>query len=199
MKTVRMAALVFAAATAHTIALEAQTPSAAPACTTCTANAAKKPHLVGKTADCDSLAALNPHFKKAFAFLKRTDLATLALGRYEIDGDNCWAMVQEVKLTPLAGAKVEAHRKYIDIQAPLSGPETYGLLTTTAAQMALPFDEKGDYVLFDAETKPLTLQPGSFVIFFPPLGAHAPCHCEGEMRTIRKLVIKVKAEAARPS
>lgn len=152
------------------------------------------PHIVGKISDCAKYEKLNPHFAKAFAFLRRADLASLKVGRYEIDGQNCWAMVQEAKLTPLAGSQAESHRRYIDIQAPITGPETIGLFTMDAARRALPFNEKDDYVLFSADTKPVTLQPGDFAIFFPPDGAHAPGHSDNGARTIRKLVIKVKAE-----
>ena len=96
-------------------------------------------HVKAKIADCDRYAALNPHFPKAFAFLKRGDLASLKPGRYEIDGDNCWAMVQEVKLTPFAdGAKVEAHRKYIDIQSPLTGEATTSLTLPTGFKPVIP-------------------------------------------------------------
>lgn len=152
------------------------------------------PHVIAKIADCDRYAALNPHFRKAFAFLKRTDLAQLAVGRYEIDGDNCWAMIQEAKLTPLEGAKVEAHRRYIDIQAPITGSETMGLMTLSTDRPTPPFNVEKDFVLFEAPTRPVTLTPGEFAIFFPPDGAHAPCHTAGDAATIRKLVIKVKAE-----
>ena len=56
--------------------------------------------------------------------------------------------VQEVNLTPLDGsAKVEAHRKYIDIQSPITGDETIGQMTMDAERLALPFDEK-NIVLF---------------------------------------------------
>ena len=158
------------------------------------ADVSRPPHVTARIADADRYESLNPHFVKAFAFLARKDLAELKAGRYEIDGDNCWAMVQEVELTPLEGGKVEAHRKYIDIQAPITGPETIGLFTMDAAHRALPFDEAKDCVLFSAETKPATLAPGDFAIFFPPDGAHAPGHAADAPRTIRKLVIKVRAE-----
>ena len=153
------------------------------------------PHVRARIADCDRYAALNPHFPKAFAFLRRADLADLKPGRYEIDGDNCWAMVQEVSLTPFAdGAKVEAHRKYVDIQSPLTGEETIGEVTMDAKLRALPFDEEKDCVLFDAPSRPVTLRPGEFAIYLPPDGAHAPGHSQNGARTIRKLVIKVKNE-----
>ena len=152
------------------------------------------PHVVAKIADSTRYEALNPHFGKAFAFLRRADLVDLKPGRYEIDGDNCWANISDVSLTPLAGAKVEAHRKYIDIQAPINGPETIGLFTMDAAHRALPFNEAHDCILFNAETRPVTLNPGEFAIFFPPDGAHAPGHSSDGERMIRKVVIKVKAE-----
>lgn len=152
------------------------------------------PHIVAKISDCDCYEALNPHFKNAFAFLKRKDLSELNVGRHEIDGDNCWAMVQEVKLTALEGGKMEAHRKYIDIHTPISGSETVGFFTMDAAHRALPFDDEKDFVLFDGKAESRTLQPGEFAIFFPPDGAHAPGHTLGPQSTIRKLVIKVRAE-----
>jgi len=160
----------------------------------CRTSESASAHVIGKIAECDRYEGLNPLFAKAFAFLRRTDLAEIKPGRYEIDGDNCWAMVQEVNLTPLTGAKVEAHRKYIDIQSPITGPETYGLMTLSAGQQSLPFNTKDDYVLLESETRPVVLQPGDFAIFFPPAGAHAPGHAANGGRTIRKLVIKVKCD-----
>ena len=106
-------------------------------------------HVVANSEDAMRYESLNPHFAKAFGFLRRKNLAELPVGRYEIDGDNCWAMVQEVNLTPLDGsAKVEAHRKYIDIQSPITGDETIGQMTMDAERLALPFDEKKDIELF---------------------------------------------------
>ena len=63
-----------------------------------------------------------------------------------------------------------------------------------AAHRVFPFGEAHDCVLFNAETKPVELNPGEFAIFFPPDGAHAPGHSSDGERTIRKVVIKVKVE-----
>ena len=151
------------------------------------------PHIVAKILDAAKYEWLNPHFGKAFKFLRRPDLADLKPGRYEIDGENCWAMIQDADLTPFEEGeiKVEAHRKYIDIQSPITGPETFGLFLMDETHRALPFDEAKDIVFFNAVTRPMTLNPGDFAIFFPPDGAHAPGHCAGSGRNIRKLVIKV--------
>ena len=149
-------------------------------------------HIVGKIADSDEYLNLNPLFAKAFAFLKRPDLAALPPGRYDIDGARCWANVQEAALLPLAERKLEAHRKFIDIQSPITGPETIGLAEMDAAAKALPFDVENDYVLYEGKSKPVTLNPGEFAIFFPPSGAHAPCcRAPGGPEKIKKVVVKV--------
>jgi len=155
----------------------------------------KPAFVVGKIAECDQYVQLNSNFAKAFEFLKRPDLATLPNGRHEIDGDKVYAMVSEPALHPFEGAKVEAHRRYIDIQAPLSGPEIIGVKEMSEAELALPFDVEKDYVLFDAPTKAVTLNPGEFILLFPPRDAHAPCcAAPGSVAKHRKLVIKVLAD-----
>ena len=141
---------------------------------------------------CDRYVTLHPRFGKAFEFLKRADLATLPVGRYEIEKDNCWAMVQECELTPFGDIqRPEVHRDFIDIQAPIDGSETYGLADTKGV-LYQPFDEAKDIGFADVKTEPLTVQPGEFAIFFPVTGGHAPCKTLGPKTLRRKLVIKVR-------
>ena len=154
----------------------------------------EKSHLTGKISESERFHELHPLFPKAFAFLKRPDLAELQPGRYDIDGDKCWASVQEVELKPLSERKLEAHRKYIDIQAPLTGAESIGLAKMSAEAQALPFDEEKDFVLYDGESNPVTLVPGEFAVFFPPLDAHAPCCATTDgPEKIKKVVVKILA------
>ena len=154
----------------------------------------EKLHITGKISDCGKYCGLHPLFGKAFEFLRRSDIADLVPGRYEIDGDKCWANVQEAELKPLAERKLETHRKYIDIQAPLTGSECIGIAKMDEEAQKLPFDEEKDYVLYDGKAEPVILEPGDFAIFFPPLGAHAPC-CVAPQgpEKIKKVVVKVLA------
>ena len=102
----------------------------------------EKNHIVGRLAECERYFSLNPHFSKAFAFLKRPDLAELPPGRYDIDGSSCWANVQEATLKDLAERRLEAHRRYIDIQSPITGPETIGLAEMDAAGAEMEHTEE---------------------------------------------------------
>lgn len=150
------------------------------------------PHLRGKIAEAAKYESLHPRFAKAFEFLRRPDLAELSCGRYEIDGSNCWAMVQKVLLKPFADEnQYEVHRAFIDIQAPISGSETIGIANPDP-KVFDGFNTAKDYVLFKAKGEPWTLKPGEFAIFFPGNGAHAPGLSSDGPRTIRKLVIKVR-------
>ena len=155
---------------------------------------AKRAHIVDRIENADRYVALNSSFKEAFEFLKRPDLDKLAVGRYDLVPGKCWAMVQEADLIPLAERKLESHRKYIDIQAPISGAEVFGLFEMGEKERALPFDEEKDIMFFEAEKRPVTLKPGEFAIFFPPNGAHAPCCAADKPGKTRKLVIKVLAD-----
>ena len=59
--------------------------------------------------------------------------------------------VIDATLKPCAECKLEAHRRYIDIQMPVTGPEVIGVAEMDEAARALPFNEKDDYVLFAAK------------------------------------------------
>lgn len=152
------------------------------------------PHIFDTIENCDKYAALNPRFAKAFEFLKRKNLSSLPCGKYDIIPDECWATVQDAQLHTFDSARLEAHRKYIDIQAPLTGPELFGYKVMDRRELTFPFDAEKDCVLFEGEMEKRTLEPGEFAIFFPPDGAHAPCCTEEGFHLHRKLVIKVLAD-----
>ena len=69
-----------------------------------------------------AVAALGEKYAKAFEFLRRTDLGDLPLGRHEIDGDRVYAIIGENDLKPIGEVqRPEFHKRYIDVQAPISG------------------------------------------------------------------------------
>lgn len=138
-------------------------------------------------------ADISDAFAKAVDFLKRTDLGSLAAGQCEIAGDDCFAIVaDDAELVPPAGRKIEFHRRYFDIQIPLTGEETYGLAELDVSAVG-EFDAEKDIGFVDQKTVPVTLGPGEFAIFFPEKCAHAPACSLTGVRTIRKIVVKVKA------
>ena len=148
----------------------------------------------GKISDSAAYERLHPRFAKAFVFLRRPDLAALPPGRHEIDGDDIWAMVQDVDVKPFGDVqRAEVHGSFIDIQSPIVGTETIGAKTLTQTERnAIDFNEAKDVGFLSVETEPYDLKPGEFAVFMPPFGAHAPCRTREAPHRIRKLVIKVR-------
>ena len=135
-------------------------------------------------------AKLGPNFEKAVAFLQRKDLMHLPNGRYELDGENAYAMVQEATLRAWDSAKPELHHRYFDIQLPLSGEETIGVGRFDPATQG-DFDEAKDVGFYDVPVEPITLRPGEFAILHPETCAHLPC-CGETGGIVRKIVVKVR-------
>ena len=138
--------------------------------------------------------SLSPRFAAAFEFLEKLS-ANQPVGRCDIDGDNCFALVQAYTARPVAQAIFEAHRQYIDIQFIQAGCETI-LWSPLAAltEVTQPYAAEKDIACFANPSvwTPVNLSAGQFAIFFPEDG-HAPgLECGGPSE-VRKIVIKVRA------
>jgi len=146
----------------------------------------------------DSLNNLNMYitvhkrFKKAFDFLKNDKLANLIEGKYTIDGDEIFAIIDKTKGRNQEDAFIEAHKKYIDIQFLINGCEKIGykpVMDCKSIKTMYEFDK--DLMFFnDDYTTQLELIPNTFAIFFPCDG-HAPLIGNSN---IHKAIIKIKVD-----
>ena len=133
-------------------------------------------------------AALHPGFAKAFAFLRDTNLAALPDGRLELDGERLFVLVMTLDGRGRDGAKLEVHRRYIDIQVVVTGADVMGWSPIAACREPLPFDEAKDAgLLNDVSASWILVPQGTFTIFFPE-DAHAPLAGTGR---VKKAVVKV--------
>jgi biofilm protein TabA len=132
---------------------------------------------------------------KAFAFLRETNLDSIAPGKYAIDGDSVYAIVSDGKPKLMEETKWEAHRKFIDIQYVILGKEKMGLASVSKATAIDEFSESKDvgfYNIPDIDSKYYTAEPGTLLLFFPQ-DAHRPgIRIEG-CDWDKKIVIKVRA------
>jgi biofilm protein TabA len=137
-------------------------------------------------------AALNAGFLAAFRFLMSSQTSALPVGKHSIDGDRLLAIVGSDPGRGREGARLEAHRKYIDIQLCLSGDEEIGWRRLADCRdVTDPYDAARDIVFFgDLPAIWIPLPPGHFMIFYPH-DAHAPLAGAGPTQ---KIVMKVAAE-----
>jgi biofilm protein TabA len=133
------------------------------------------------------------HMHHAFAFLRRDDLLTLPKGRYEIAGDDAYALVQDYNTKPAELGKWEAHRKYIDVQYVAAGIERMGYAHIDTMQVSKDYDEAGDYLLFAGIGNDFVMTPGMFAIFSPQ-DVHRPTVAVDQPVPVRKIVVKVRVD-----
>lgn len=145
--------------------------------------------ILAKLTEADRYAALHPLFARAFEFLRSTDLRALAPGRHDIEDDQLFAIVEACVGRTRAEAKLECHRRYIDIQLVLEGVDEMGWRPLAACtDPETNYDEARDIRFFnDAPASWIATPPGSFCLFFPD-DAHAPLVSDG---MIRKVVLKI--------
>lgn len=144
-------------------------------------------------------AALHPVLQRALQHLFKMDVANAEPGKYALDGDNMFVLLQQFDTAPKASKKLEAHRQYIDIQYLISGEEWIGCARLTERHIIVEDQlAESDYALYaEAEDEiDLLLRPGMYAIFFPA-DLHRPGICKHSPSSIKKAVVKIKASLLR--
>ncbi|MEI7850225.1 MAG: YhcH/YjgK/YiaL family protein [Kiritimatiellales bacterium] len=143
-----------------------------------------------------SLYPLGPAWKAAFDFLETLTPET-ETGKRLIQGDHLFAGVDCYETKSRAAAKLETHRKYVDIQVLLSGEEVIEVFQLQDLTVSTPYNPEKDAEFYQVppETRAkVTLSPGQFVVFLPE-DAHMPCLMAGDSpQPVKKVVIKVAVE-----
>lgn len=149
--------------------------------------------IYGNIDNCEKYQCLNENFKRAFQFLINNDLKELPVGRYDIQGEDVFAMVQEYETKAEEEGKYEAHKKYIDIQYMVEGEEKVGYAFVENLETCLPYDSEKDFMLLEGNKEFFGLRNNEFYIFFPE-DAHMPGIAKENKTKVKKVVIKVKVQ-----
>ena len=135
-------------------------------------------------------AALNPLFADVVEFLKANDLQTMEPGKYPIKDKDLFMNLSLTTQRTKDTAFLETHINMIEIQIPITCPETFGY-TPLCDLPAFEYNAEKDITKY-GDTKAqtyVTVKPGQFAIFFPQDG-HAPCITEET--ELKKAIFKVK-------
>ncbi|MCW8802970.1 MAG: YhcH/YjgK/YiaL family protein [Ignavibacteriaceae bacterium] len=136
---------------------------------------------------------LSDRIKKSFDYITQTDLKELQPGKYEIEGENIFALISEYETKTKSEGKLEAHRKYIDVQYVISGEELMGSAPLVNQKILELYKEGNDIIFFTGDKSFTKVSAGMFVIFFPE-DVHMPGICVENKTRVKKLVIKVKVD-----
>lgn len=131
-----------------------------------------------------------PYIDLITQWLENTNLTKLEFGRHTLNGDMLYVNCDWQDARPQESVSLEVHRKYIDIQIPLSADEIMGYTSASMLGKEIcPYDESRDAAFYQAPAQNYFLvRKGMFAVFFPGEG-HAPAI---SVNGIRKLVFKLK-------
>lgn len=116
-------------------------------------------------------------------------------GKYPIDGENVYAVVQRYKTLPEEELLWECHDKYWDVQYVADGRESVSWTERKAVDAWGPYDDANDSRVADGDYSGISvsLSVGQFAIFAPQ-DAHKPrCICDRASDVV-KVVVKVRCE-----
>ena len=128
--------------------------------------------------------AVIPHLQEAVAFLEK--LEDLSPAEYPLPHGK--VKLQQGTTHVLDETKLEAHKKYLDIQLVLKGREMFGWAPLATLVPTTPFEPEKDVGFYTGASTPITVDAGYCYILFPEDG-HAPCsHLDTPTDYVKALV-----------
>lgn len=132
---------------------------------------------------------LGVKFAKAFDFIIETDLAKIPTGKYEIEGEDVFAIIMEYQTKRISKNRLEAHKKYIDLQYIIHGNELIGI-SSLKDESPFEVNNEKDYSLYQTECDLINFNEGTFMIFYPE-DIHMPGISVNKDSIVKKIVIKI--------
>jgi len=132
-------------------------------------------------------------YRKGLEYLQKTDLSALDVGKYEIDGERLFVLIQEYDTKPTDECKWESHKVYSDIQYIISGRELMGYAPIDQLTNAIDHTPEKDVVNYkDGKSAGVyfTAETGDFFIFLPQDG-HMPNIANERSVRNKKAVVKI--------
>ena len=115
----------------------------------------------------------------------------IEVGRHIIS-DEAYVNIEEYKTRDFI--KLEAHKKYIDIQFLIKGEEKVYTTDTEGLEFLENYNEEKDVAFYKTPKRNLNisyLEPNKFILLYPN-DAHSPCTMIEEPQFVKKAVVKIK-------
>jgi len=142
--------------------------------------------ILDTLANAERYYPLHPSFREAFEYLRK---GTFAAGRHELKKTQLFALGDDTHGKGHEKVRLEAHKRYIDIQFAVDGNDEIGWRPThTCKDIAVSYNEEKDILYYSDEPWLwMNVPKGYFAIFFPE-DAHAPLAGNSP---IKKIVMKI--------
>lgn len=132
---------------------------------------------------------------RILAFIKKTKEESLEDGRYELDGENLFALVQSYQSRPLEEGLLESHVLYNDLQYIVSGEEA--IYWNPIDGLTVKEDKRpaADAIFYHIEnTDNATVLKAGMFGYYMPTDGHMPCIAVEKPAPVKKIVFKIKVK-----
>jgi YhcH/YjgK/YiaL family protein len=122
---------------------------------------------------------------------KYKSLSQKEAGKYEVVENEIFVLVNKYKTKAVEDCRLEAHKKFIDIQIMIKGNEKIGYTLLNNQIPSVEYSDENDVMFFDSEYDLFSLNENMFALFFP-YDIHMPGIVNQKAEDITKIVMKVK-------
>lgn len=142
--------------------------------------------------DCALYEKTHKYFAEAFELARKVINDIPEDGKYFVDGDNYFYMIQSYKAKDPSAVTFESHREYIDIQIVLRGEEEIRVEAMDGLTCCKEYAPDCERFSMNDKYDSVRVCAGEAVILFPN-EPHAPgVRAVGGGGDVRKLVVKIR-------
>ena len=145
--------------------------------------------IIDNLTNAEKYMSLHKDFKLVFDFLKTHNLETMECAKnIQLRGNEVFFNLDEYETKPTQ--KLEAHKKYIDIQVVVTGEEYMGYTNIENTIVTEEYDEKRDVMFLNGNVDKVLATNKNFIIFYPE-DAHMPALSVTTPQKVKKAIFKI--------
>ena len=145
--------------------------------------------IIDNLTNAEKYIALHKDFKLVFDYLKNNNLETMNCAKnIQLRGEEVFFNLDEYETKQTQ--KLEAHKKYIDIQVVITGEEYMGYTNIDNTTVTVEYDKNRDVMFLDGNVDKVLATNKNFIIFYPE-DAHMPALSVTEPKKVKKAIFKI--------
>ncbi len=133
-------------------------------------------------------------WERAFEFLNSLTPDTLD-GKYEIDGEDIFAIVMSYKTSSPEEKIFESHLEYVDIQSVIVGSERFECDFADTLEVKTPYDAIKEAALYKRNVRGqviVDIYPETFLMLYPNDAHLAGVMIGDTSESVKKVVVKIR-------
>lgn len=125
-------------------------------------------------------------------FIDKEKNENLPVGKYELEGERLFAIVQKYSTKDKKDGRIESHKKYLDMQYIVEGQEMIYCYWADKLHVNENQTPSADFIFYDMgdEQVSIKLNCGMFALLYPE-DAHLPCCQIEKEKAVKKIVFKI--------